>query len=304
MVATTLRHRPQRCWCGVGMWLVFGLTLMPADRAEGSLRCSVLSVGHGLSVLVETPSGRTLVYDVGSRGGGEFSAGALEDALWNRGVSKVDALIVSHSDVDHYNGVLDLLDTVPVARLFCSRHFPDAKQPLTLLMFERAAELGIDPQIVARGDSINLDEYSTIRILQPIATSSYESDNASSIVVEIEYRNRRILLTGDLDEDGLRELLDQPPRNIDVLLAPHHGEPDANPPALAAWGSPEWVIASAPSDEYREELVDHYGADTRVIMTSEAGAVTIEVTSEGDLKVKPFVSGSGVTEAESESLTR
>ncbi|MDA1163249.1 MAG: ComEC/Rec2 family competence protein [Planctomycetota bacterium] len=304
MVATTLRHRPQRCWCSVGMWLIFGLTLIPADRAEGSLRCSVLSVGHGLSVLVETPSGQTLVYDVGSRGGGEFSAGVLEDALWNRDVSKVDALIISHSDVDHYNGVPVLLDTVPVARLFCSRHFPDAKQPLTLLMFERAAELGIDPQIVARGDRINLDENSAIRILQPVATTSYESDNASSIVVEIEYRNRRILLTGDLDEDGLRELLDQPPRNIDVLLAPHHGEPDANPRALAAWALPEWVIASAPSDEYRKELIEHYGADTRVIMTSESGAVCIEVTNEGDLKVIPFVSGSGVTEGKSDSRSQ
>lgn len=291
MLATTLRKRPARVWCVVGLWTVFGLTLLPSNREEGSLRCTVLSVGHGLSVFVETPSGKTLVYDVGSRSGGTFSSRVLKEALWARGVSKVDALIVSHSDIDHYNGAVDLLDAMPVARIFCSRHFPDASQPLTLRMFERATELGIVPGIVSNGDLLKLDEKLTIRILQPVAVTSYQSDNASSVVVEIEYRNRRILLTGDLDDDGLQELLDQPSRNVDVLLAPHHGEPGANPPALADWAEPEWVIASAPTPAYQAELESHYGSDTRVMMTSQSGAVSVEITADGELRVDSFIDG-------------
>jgi competence protein ComEC len=293
MLATTLRNRPARLWSCVGVWVIFGLTLLPADRKDGSLRCTVLSVGHGLSVVVESPDGRTLVYDVGSRGGGTFSSRVLKEALWARGIEKVDALIVSHADVDHYNGVLDLLDSVPVGTILCSRHFPDARQPLTLRMFERAQELGVASSIISRGDTIKFDDSMAIRILQPVAASTYQSDNASSVVVEVEYRNRRILLTGDLDEDGLDELLSQPPRDVDVLLAPHHGAPAASPYELASWANPEWVIASAPTPAYQESLKSRYGSDTRVIMTSETGAVSIEITHDGALNVELFASDDG-----------
>lgn len=289
MLATTLRTRPARIWCGVAVWTIFGLTLLPADREENSLRCTFLSVGHGLSVIVETSSGKTLVYDVGSRGGGDFPARVLKEALWARGVSKVDALIVSHADVDHYNGVLGLLDSVPVGTILCSRHFLDPRQPLTLEVFNRAATRGITSSIVSKGDQLRLDDAVTMRILQPVATVSYDSDNASSVVIEIEYRNRRILLTGDLDDDGLAELLQQPARKVDVLLAPHHGEPDANPPALAAWASPDWVIASAPTPAYQKELASNYGSSTRMVMTSESGTVTATINAMGELKVEPFL---------------
>ncbi|NQV25719.1 MAG: DNA internalization-related competence protein ComEC/Rec2 [Rhodopirellula sp.] len=292
MLATTLKHHSARAWCGVAVWTIFGLTLLPADRAEGSLRCTVLSVGHGLSVIVETPRGKTLVYDAGSRSGGDFSARVLQEALWARGLSQVDALIVSHSDVDHYNGVPGLLDSVPIGSIFCSRHCPDACQPLTLQMFERAEELGTASKFVSQGDQLGLDDAVRMQILQPVAATSYGSDNASSVILEIEYRDRRILLTGDLDEDGLVELLKQPSRMVDVLLAPHHGEPDANPPALADWATPSWVIASAPTPAYYSELTSHYAADTEVIMTSEAGAVSVEITSGGELRVESFLGGS------------
>lgn len=292
MLATTLRRRPCRFWSAVGCWVVFGLTFLPADRADGSLRCTFLSVGHGLSVIVESPSGKTLVYDVGSRSGGDFAARVLKEALWARGVSKVDALVVSHADVDHYNGATGLIDSMPVGTVLCSRHFPDAQQPLTLAMFERVSALNVATELVSRGDTVRLDNLLSINILQPLAAVAYESDNASSVVASIEYRNRRILLTGDLENEGLSELLDQPATDVDVLLAPHHGAPAASPGALADWANPEWVIASSPTAAHREKLQSLYGSDVQVVMTSDAGAVTVEITDDGRLHVHQFMDGS------------
>lgn len=288
MLATTFRRRSSRCWSGVGAWMIFGLTLLPADRNDTSLRCTFLSVGHGLSVIVESPDGKTLVYDAGSRGGGSFAARVLNEALWARGLSKVDVLIVSHADVDHYNGVTGLLDAIPVGTIFCSRHFPDYRQPPTLEMFERAAELGVPTKLIARGDIVQLGSAFSIRILQPVASATYGSDNAASIVALIEYQNRRILLTGDLDDEGLDELLGQPSTDVDVLLAPHHGAPAASPRALAEWATPEWVIASSPTNINRLKLQSLYGPDSDVVMTSDAGAVTVEITGDGRLSVDEF----------------
>ncbi|MDA0810138.1 MAG: MBL fold metallo-hydrolase, partial [Planctomycetota bacterium] len=273
----------------VGVWAIFGLTLLPADREEGSLRCTVLSVGHGLSVIVETPSGRTLVYDVGSRAGGELSSRVLKEALWARGISKVNALIVSHSDVDHYNGVLDLLESLPVGRILCSRHFPDSRQPLTLTTLDRAEESGVSPVFIAQGDRLSLDSAVTMRILQPVAATSYDSDNAASVVLEIEFQGRRILLTGDLDEDGLEELLKQPARKVDVLLAPHHGSTAANPAELAVWARPTFVVASAPTSSYQRQLESIYGPEAHVMTTSDSGAVTATISRNGKLDLEPFL---------------
>tara|TARA_R110002072_G_scaffold238769_2_gene396305 strand:+ start:196822 stop:199407 length:2586 start_codon:yes stop_codon:yes gene_type:complete len=289
MLATTLKRRPARGWIVVGVWTMFGLTWLPADREEGSLRCTVLSVGHGLSMIVETPSGGTLVYDVGSRAGGELSSRVLKEALWARGISKVNALIVSHSDVDHYNGVLDLLESLPVGSILCSRHFPDSRQPLTLKTLDRAEELGVLPSFIAQGDRLSLDDAVTMRILQPAAATSYDSDNAASVVLEIEFQGRRILLTGDLDEVGLEELLKQPARKVDVLLAPHHGSTAANPAELAAWASPTFVIASAPTPSYQKQLELTYGHETHVVTTSDSGAVTATISRHGELDFEPFV---------------
>jgi competence protein ComEC len=215
----------------------------------------------------------------------------LKEALWARGISKVDALIVSHSDIDHYNGVLDLLESVPVGRILCSRHFPDSRQQLTLKTFEAAAELGVRATTISQGDSLSLDDAVSMRILQPVAATSYNSDNAASIVLELEYQKRRILLTGDLDKDGMDELLKQPARKVDVLMAPHHGAPSANSLELATWASPTFAIASAPTPAYQKDLESNYGPKTRVIMTSESGAVTATVTSKGVLSVEPFLDG-------------
>ena len=289
MLATTLKRRPARVWSGVGVWAIFGLTLLPADREEGSLRCTALYVGHGLSVIVETPSGKTLVYDVGSRAGGDFSSRVLKEALWARGISKVDTLVVSHSDIDHYNGVLDLLESMPVGRILCSRHFPDSRQRLTLETFEAAAELGVRTTIISKGDSLSFDDAVTMRILQPVAATSYDSDNAASVVLELEYQQRRLLLTGDLDDVGLDELLKQPARRVDLVMAPHHGAPTANPRELAAWASPTFVVASAPTPAHQKDLESNYGPETRVIMTPESGAVTTTVTSKGVLSVELFL---------------
>ena len=72
------------------------------------------------------------------------------------------------------------------------------------------------------------------------------SDNARSLVLDIAYAGRHLLLTGDLEQQGLVELValphpDPPP---DVILAPHHGGRTANPEWLYEWARPRLVVVS------------------------------------------------------------
>jgi competence protein ComEC len=64
-----------------------------------------------------------------------------------------------------------------------------------------------------------------------------------SLVLLVEHHGHRILLTGDLEKNGLAWVTDLEATHVDVLMAPHHGSPAANTPKLADWASPKLVIA-------------------------------------------------------------
>ena len=72
------------------------------------------------------------------------------------------------------------------------------------------------------------------------------SDNARSLVLDIAFHGRHLLLTGDLEQLGLDELVDRPPPEPppDVFLAPHHGGRTANPDWLYQWAKPRLVVVS------------------------------------------------------------
>ena len=113
-------------------------------------------------------------------------------------------------------------------------------------------------------------------------------DNANSIVLLIEYAGRRILLTGDLERDGLLRLLQSPPQQCDVLLSPHHGSLGANTTDLARWARPDWLVASADRRANLATLRSRFGPDTTVLSTADRGAITFEIHADGRMTCESF----------------
>jgi competence protein ComEC len=276
-------------WRGIWGWIVTGLfvALLPIGRP--GLRVTFLSVGHGCSILVETPNGRTLLYDVGMINDGRRAAQVAKTALWHRNHTRIDVLTISHADVDHFNGVPHLLKSVAIGRLLVPRQFLDFEQPPVLTTCEHAYQQGVPIQLLWTDDRIELDEDVSIRVLHPNIDFKSSRDNAGSLVLLIEYHGCRLLLTGDLEDEGLQRLLSQPSIDVDVLLAPHHGSLAANPVALANWAKPEWVIVSGGRAELLPELRQRYGNQCQVISTMSQGAVEFEITDSGQIQCTPFL---------------
>ena len=88
-------------------WIVIGLIppLVRHFAPNDELRCTFVAMGHGTCVVMETSDGQTLLYDAGSLGSPEFATDAVAGYLWDRGILRIDGLILSHADVDHYNAV-------------------------------------------------------------------------------------------------------------------------------------------------------------------------------------------------------
>jgi len=98
------------------VWMLPMALLVPPAVPVGDARIVVLDVGQGLAVFIATAT-HTLVYDTGPRFNDSVDAGGRIVAPFLRaaGVTKLDALIVSHADTDHSGGALSLLRAVPVA---------------------------------------------------------------------------------------------------------------------------------------------------------------------------------------------
>ncbi|RMF99911.1 MAG: hypothetical protein D6741_07675 [Planctomycetota bacterium] len=86
--------------------------------------------------------------------------------------------------------------------------------------------------------------------------------------------SRRALLTGDLAPPGVQMLLDEPPIDCDVLVAPHHGSRSSNPTGLIDWCRPECVIVSgSPSQGTRLNAPP----GVCVYHTAVAGAIVVRL---------------------------
>lgn len=287
-------------WIAFWLWTAVGLTVALLPREPQPLRVSVLSVGHGLSVLVETPSGRTLLYDVGMMGNARRATDIVQQTLWHRGHSRLDGIVLSHADTDHVNGVAGLIRTLPIGRLFVSPQFVDWSQPEVRQVLDAARHCRVPVKLTWHDDPLLLGDDIRCRVLHPTANEMLSPDNANSIVLLIEFAGRRILLTGDLERDGLSRVLHSPPQRCDVLLSPHHGSLGANTTDLARWARPHWLIVSADRRANLATLQSRFGPETNVLSTHDHGAITFEIRADGRMTCETFRDGSQVGSAPSD----
>ena len=77
-------------------------------------------MGHGCAVLLEFPSGQTMLYDAGQSGAPSAGVRTISEFLWHRGITRLDAVVLSHPDIDHYNALPGLLEKFSVGEVCVS----------------------------------------------------------------------------------------------------------------------------------------------------------------------------------------
>jgi competence protein ComEC len=224
-----------------------------------------------------------LLYDAGSLGSPEFATQTVASFLWSRGIMHIDAILLSHADVDHYNAVPGLLERFSVGTVYTSPLMFDsfgATGPATAPEVLRQAIVAADVPFreVWSGDRLRVGEVA-IEIIHPPKVGVIGSDNANSMTLVVEYAGRRLLLPGDLERPGLEDVIAEQPIDCDILMAPHHGSRRSDPPGFAAWSVPEWVVISggAASDSDVEHTYVASGA--KVLNTGNLGAVEFSIDS-------------------------
>jgi competence protein ComEC len=257
-------------WPGRAVSLPAALAVMgwqPAGVPHGCFRLTMLDVGQGQSLLVET-SGFALLYDTGPGwpGGGNLVDGVLLPALRQRGIGVLDVTVVSHADLDHAGGLEALAESMPTGRLLAGE--PVEKRGLT-----PASCHGLKPW---HRDGVRFEFLS-------VTSRTTEEGNNRSCVLEVSAGGGRVLLTGDI-ERPVEALLarNNRLRPATLVTVPHHGSDTSSSMALIEATAPEFAIVSAGYANRwgmpRPSVVRRWQAHgSRVHTTADDGALDIAI---------------------------
>ncbi|MCI8417295.1 MAG: DUF4131 domain-containing protein [Lachnospiraceae bacterium] len=227
-----LRQRTGRK--GTGLVLGYLLCmLMLLWRREPEFWMTMLDVGQGDAIFFATRGGNTYLMDGGSSSEKQTGSYILEPFFKYQGRGEADVLLVSHLDWDHISGITELLEE-ELLKVGClvlpamsggtgsvgNTQEDEAYQKLKNL----AKEKGIPVQVMGAGDCLREGDL-VLRCLGPERGQSYENRNAASLVLSLEYKSLRVLLTGDLEGKGEARVLEQKELlgSYDILKVAHHG---------------------------------------------------------------------------------
>ena len=270
------RYTVLACWIAVGV-AVRPSSPLVRTQTDAQLVCTFLSVGHGTCAIIELPDGKTLMYDSGCLGPPQTASRAISEFLWSRGVHHLDAVFLSHADLDHFNAFPDLLQRFSVGTVYVSPTMFAKPSPALTILKKSIVDRGIPLQVIAADEQPRVTRSATLTILHPPPLGVGGSDNANSLVLLIETATGRLLLPGDLESPGLELLLAGLPLDCDVIMAPHHGSAHSDPARFSEWTNPECVVISAGPNNVETATRSYAGAGIRVFHTDQAGAVRVEI---------------------------
>ncbi len=256
-------------------WLGLGLLLQFWPHRPGELRCTFLAVGHGGCTVIETPGGEVLLYDAGALTGPDVTRRRIAPFLWQRGIRHIDELLLSHADLDHFNGIADLVERFRIGQVTSTPTFA-ARDMAAVAQARQVLEDAAIPYRTVRAEASWQRDGVMFEVLHPPAQGPDGNENARSLVVLLRHQDLHLLLTGDLEGPGLQRVLSLPAPRVDILQAPHHGSERSDPTRLAAWARPTCVVscqAKPRAVQATASLYEKHGA--AFFATWPHGAVTV-----------------------------
>jgi competence protein ComEC len=246
------------------------------------LRLTFLDVGEGDSMVLEFPDQRVWLIDAGglharqnASGGFDVGEAIVSRYLWHFWLTRLDRVVLTHSDADHAGGIPAVLKNFPVSRLEIGNVDQDLDQ-----IYSVCSSKSIPVHSLHRGDAaVSGDIF--LQVLNPPAASSDRSTNDGSIVLRLKYGRFSALLTGDLESAGEMNILAERLNMRSLLLkVSHHGSRHGTTELFLENVNPRWAVVSVGRNSFGHPAAEVMGRlaqqGVRTFLTQDQGAISFE----------------------------
>lgn len=313
-------NRYRRMKCAVVFLWAAGMVILTTRFGEtGKLTTVVLDVGQGDGIFMRGPEGNTYLIDGGSSDVKKVGQYRLEPFLKSQGVGRLDYVLISHGDSDHMNGVEELIERQDIGVKIGTLVLPvkEAWDEALAGLAEKAKSHAIHVVVIKPGQSIREGEL-VITCLQPgnmeiksedaesrqekavleTGSTGLESGNQASMVLAVQYGEFDMLLTGDVEGEGERQLtktLEEQYQGCEweVLKVAHHGSKNSSAEEFLRRIQPAYAFISAGKENWyghpHQETVKRLrDVGSRVYSTQENGAIIVGVEAGEVLRMEKY----------------
>ena len=270
----------------------------------GKMEITFLDVGQGDSAYIKTPSGAGVLID-GSGGGEEgrpdLGRSVIAPYLWNKGIFKVDALVVTHFHEDHLGGMIYILNNFKVGCVIDGGQTEGLEAEGSALLnkyLKIVKEKKVRRVIVRRGDVIGPFGGASFYVLNPGPDITAADANDNSVVLKLVYGDFSALFCGDITQKAMEGMKDYGSfLKSDVIKVPHHGGKLGDAGKIKLFFNQvragTAIISVGRNNRYKApsknttDVILSSGA--KIYETKDSGALTILAGKNGRFRMKEFV---------------
>ncbi|MBI3022831.1 MAG: MBL fold metallo-hydrolase [Thaumarchaeota archaeon] len=248
-------------------------TTTATTTPASSITVSIIDVGQGDSIFVDTPSKDVLI-----DGGPRSSGTKVVQFLNNRGITKLDYLIATHADADHIGGLITVLQSnIRIDNVMWNGRSADTQTYRD--WFGLASQHPMS--VLVRGQNYTLANGVWMFVLNPTNPVEFSDSNDNSIVVKIQIGKIGFMLTGDCEQACEASILNAKfDLESQTLKVGHHGSRTSTSPAFLSAVTPSVAVISAGlNNQYghpHQEVIDRLlSASITIYGTYQSGDIVV-----------------------------
>ena len=266
-----------------------------------NLVLTCLDTGHGQAIFLQLPGGDNLLFDAGSMYRSNIGSRIVTPFMDYSGINTVNSVIISHNDIDHINGIPEIVNYCNVGAVYANDDFFNRTDEWGTASFLSECLSQMGTEIERLSEQTFSANKANIKILwpefsplvargSPLEYSSHESrdpshglsDNDKSLVTMIEFAGKKILLCSDIEQFAQRELMHlYPDLRADIVVVPHHGSTNTLEKNFLDSLDADILICSTDKTPAIQD-------SKQLFYTSRDGAITISIDTQGKIKIKTY----------------
>ena len=227
----------------IGLILIFSMTFVQVPSKN--LEIVMFDVENADSFLIKTPKNKFIMIDTGKKTYKSFSSAdsVINPYLRNKRIKELELMIITHFDSDHCGGALDILKTTKVNKILIQTK--NAKSELSQNILDYLEENKLNYEIAKNNQVVYDEENLSLKtfVSQNPKHLKSKSDNETSIISLLNYKDKNVLFMADCSNKVFEELKKYFSQ-IDILKVGHHGAKGTLSKAMLEYSKPKFALVS------------------------------------------------------------